>query len=376
MSQHIFDYAIIGSGIAGLTTAVRLSRETSNLILLDGADHPGGVNRPITVPTGVINNGLRHMADTPTNRAGLNFLESLLGLKVLRGSLEIPPVTFEQGQLREFLGFGDRSPDFYEQMVPYANAQRLELHLEPHAWPALLMEKFTGTFSPRSYVTKIAFAEEGASLTINGSKVIKATNVIYTGPVKSLGILLGDAMGARAKQKLSKNSYWTGLCLDLCHAQVQTESMAMHILDGTTQDEMGPCAGRFLPAMSTPQGMQQTSQWMTFLQEEVTEDSEIVGQSLKKIKRQIKRAHPTAFDGLIRERIMIAPMMAGTGDLKLNGDQTLPDLPNLWIASPSLSMEAGIGGALAQAQMVLAALQFGPLDGVPAAAWVEAKAGV
>lgn len=361
MSQHVFDYAIIGSGLSGLATAVRLSRETHNVVLLEGADVAGGVNRPIQFPTGVINNGIRSLADTALNREALLFLEDLLGLKILRGSHEAPPVTFSEGQLREFIGFGDSAIEFWDQLQAYTNPQRLELHLEPAMWTALLLEKFTGQFLPRSFVTRVQ-TEEGraVALTINGSKTIKTHNVIYAGPIKGLTTLLPqDTLGARARQKLAKNLYWTGVCLDLCHAKQISESESVHILNGTTQDEFGPCAGRFLPPAQTDNGVLQTSQWITFLDEEVTEDSEIVATALKKIKRQLKRAYPEALDGLIRERIMVAPMIGGNGELKLNGDQSLPEIPNLWIASAALSPESGVTGALLQSRLVLASLGFG-----------------
>lgn len=369
MSQHIYDYVIVGSGLAGLACAVRLSRETNNIALLDGQDQIGGVNRPIPFPTGIVNNGLRHLPRNELNEKALLFLEDLLGLKVIAGHANEPPLTFEDGRLREFVGFGDNPPEFYDQLRPFMNPDRLELHLEPYAWPQLLADRFQGQFLPRSYVTRL-HVEEGKvhQITVNGAKTIRAANVIYAGPVKSLAILLPpDAISARARQKLAKNKYWTALCLDLCHAKPQTESTAIHFLNGTTQDEIGPCTGRFLPAAETANGVQQTSQWMTFLDEEVTEDSEIVGTALKKMKRQIKRAYPEALEGLVRERIMIAPTIAG-GELKLRADQSLPEAENLWIASAQLSPENGVAGALLQAHLVLAAMGFGDLAASPAEA--------
>lgn len=374
MSQHVFDYAIVGSGLSGLACAVRLSQETSNIVLLDGMEQIGGMNRPISFPTGMMNNGLRFVPDTDLNRRALLFLEDLLGLKILAGSQHQPPVTYEEGRLKEFVGFGDQPPEFYDQLRPFMVSEALNLHIEPYAWPQLLFEKFKGQFLPRSYVTRFQIENgEVSQITINGAKTIRATNVIYTGPLKSLAILLPpEAISARARQKIAKNTYWTGLCLDLCHAKPVTESRAIHLLNGTTQDDIGPCAGRFLPAVETDQGLMQTSQWMTFIDEEVTEDSEVVGASLKKIKKQIKRAYPEALEGLVRERIMIAPTLSG-GELKLHADQSLPEAKNLWIASAALSPEKGIASALLQSHLVLAALGFANAEMSPQPAQMEAR---
>lgn len=134
----------------------------------------------------------------------------------------------------------------------------------------------------------------------------------------------------------------------------------MHVLNGTTQDEIGPCVGRFLPAVDVDGIRMQTSQWMTFIEHEVTEDSEVVGTALKKIKRQVKRAYPEALEGLKQERIFVTPILAGNGDIKLNGNGTLPGLENLWIGSATVHEQRNLVGALLQAEMVVASLGFSP----------------
>jgi len=83
-----------------------------------------------------------------------------------------------------------------------------------------------------------------------------------------------------------------------------------------------------------------------------------VGLSLKKMKRQIKRAYPEAFEGLKLERIFIAPMIAGNGDLKLHANQTLPTLQNLWVASSPINIQKNLVGALLQAELVVSSLGF------------------
>lgn len=358
MSQHTFDYAIVGAGLTGLSLAAALSRETNNIVLLDGADSYGGLTRPIQFPSGTIDNGLRHIPATDLNQLALEHLESLLGLKLVKGVTDSPPITFEDGSLRPFVGFGDRSPEFYDQIAPLLNSRFFELHLAPRDWPALLMEKFTGQFMPRSHVTRVNVEGDLVThLTINGAKSVRAGQVIYTGAIKPLSVILGDLLNPRQKQKLSKNSYWTAVCLDLCHARQVTGDPSLHVLNGTTADDIGPCVGRFVTSVEDGP---QASQWMTFLDEEVTEESEIVAHALKKIKRQIKRAYPDALEGLVRERILLAPMVSGTGDLKLNADQSFPGVGNLWIASAALSHTKGTAAALLQSRMLLASLGFAP----------------
>lgn len=375
MSQHTFDYAIVGAGLTGLSLAASLSRETKNIVLLDGAETFGGLTRPINFPTGMMDNGLRHIPATDLNEIALEHLESILGLKLMKSVIDAPPVTFEDGSLKPFVGFGDRSPEFYDQIAPLLNPRRFELHLEPREWPTLLMEKFTGQFMPRSHVTRVNVENDSVThLTINGAKSIKASQVIYTGPVKPLAVILGDLLNARQKQKLSKNSYWTAVCLDLCHSKLVSEEISLHVLNGTTVDELGPCVGKFLPTAETADGVRQSSQWMTFLDEEVTEESEIVAHALKKIKRQIKRAYPEALDNLVRERILLAPMVSGNGDLKLNADQSYPGVQNLWIGSAALSKTKGTAAALLQSRLLLASLGFAQVPQILTEEILEANA--
>lgn len=357
---HIYDYAIIGSGLTGLSIATALSRETKNIALIEGADVPFGANKKVHFPTGTINNGLRFIPDSVLAEKALGFLENVLNTKLITDVSEKAPVTYESGGFKTFLGFGDNPPPFYEELAYFTSSKHLDLALEPYQWTQLLFEKFEGEFLPRSYVTKIH--QEGSTIThvtINGSKTLHARNFIFAGTVRDLGILLPeDAISVRARSKLLKNTYWTALCLDICHSKPVTDSTAVHVLNGTTQDEIGPCVGRFLPAIEIGSEKLQVSQWMTFIEQEVTEDSEVVGMTLKKIKRQIKRAYSEALDGVKSERIFVAPYIAGNGDIKLNANFTIPNLENLWIASATVNEQKNLVGALLQAETVVASLGF------------------
>lgn len=358
---HIFDYAIIGSGLTGLSIAAALSRETKNIALIEAADHPYGANKKVQFPTGPINNGLRFLPDSVLAESAIKFLENLIGKTIIADTSEEAPVTYESGNFKTFLGFGDNPPAFYEELSYFTSSKRIELAIQPFEWTQNLFEQFKGDFLPRSYVTKFHQDDEKVThVTINGSKTLYAHNFIFAGSVKDLGVLLPeDSISMRARTKLSKNTYWTALCLDICHGNVISESTAMHVLNGTTQDEIGPCVGHFLSPAQTENGtLAQTSQWMTFIEQEVTEDSEVVGLTLKKIKRQLKRAYPEALENILLERIFVASIIAGNGDIKLNANMTLPELKNLWIASSTVNEQKNLVGALLQAKTILASLGF------------------
>lgn len=354
---QVYDYIVIGSDLGSLALACALSENTKNVALIDGQDFAGSDCKAVSFPTGMISNGLHYTPDSDLAKKAVSFLEGLIGQPVLGPLREVPPVTFEQGQIKEFLGFGDNTPEFYEEIKFFTTPQQRELLIPSHQWAQLLVQKFQGDFLPRSYVTKFELeGDKVIGVTVNGAKSIKGLNFIYSGPIKALSRLLpNEALNQKARSKLAKNSFWSALFMDLCHSQPVTDSTAVHILNGTTADEIGPCAGQFLPA--TAEGLQ-VSQWITFVEDETEDESELVSQALKKMKRQIKRAYPSALDGLKSERLRWAPQISGQTDLKLSGQQTLGDLENLWIGSSAVHNQKFWIGSLLQAQLVLAAMGF------------------
>lgn len=362
MSQT-YDYAVIGSGLSGLLIANILSQETSNVALIEALDHPGGFNHSVSLPTGAIDNGLRFLPYTPMAESNLLFLENVLGLKIIKGIEEHAPVTYESGQFKSFLGFGDNPPEYYEDLRYFTHPQRFQLNLPIYKWAGLLFENFKGEFLPRSHVTQFVFEDKQLTqIKINGAKTIKALNFIYCGPIKSLLHLLPEAqLPAKVRQKLSKVSFGTAIGLDICHSQKITDSQAMHILTGSGQEDSGTYVGYFLPTNEEHPG-KQVSQWLTFLNEENSEDMEVVGQALKKMKRQIKRAYPTALDSIIQERIMVAPNITGQADLKLKENFTFAEIPNLWLGSSTVNLHKNLIGTLSQAQNILAALGAGAVQ--------------
>ncbi len=143
------------------------------------------------------------------------------------------------------------------------------------------------------------------------------------------------------------------------HKEVVSESTHTHLLNGTTEDEVGPCVGQFLaPTANMP--APQISQWISFVGHEDAEASENIGNTLKKMKRQIKRAVPGAMEKIAFERILIAPSIGGSGGLLPTGHQTLPGLENLWLASSTLHAQKNLLGCLLQAELVCSAMACHP----------------
>lgn len=363
-NQNIYDFVIVGAGLSGLLIATAISRQTKNVLLIDQGDSFGGHTRAVETPIGFFNNGLRFLPDTDLSKKSIEFLENLLEINLNSESIDNSAMTFEAGGMKPFVGFGENPPPFYEELSYFLSLKRLKLLLEPHEWTQVLFNNFKGEFLPRSYVTKFhGQDEEIQSLTINGQKNIFAHNFIFCGAIKDLQVLLPqEGLSSRARQKMSKSKFWTAICLDILHSKKITENLHLHVLNGTTQDEVGPCVGLFQPATDIDDQTVQYSQWISFIDNEDSEDTELVGHSLKKIKRQIKRAYPDALDEIKFERILVAPSIGGNGELKLNSNQTLPTFKNFWVASGTMNSQKNILGSLLQAELVLGSLGFNPIE--------------
>ncbi|MEQ1721538.1 MAG: FAD/NAD(P)-binding protein [Pseudobdellovibrio sp.] len=360
--MHIYDYIIIGSGLTGLTIAKKISQETDNVLILEAQEFTGGTNHPAKLNNQNINSGLRFFPASDAANKALSFLEQLLGQDLKTTTAENNIETYEASGFKKFIGFGEKSPEFYEQLSYFLNKEEQLLSQNPYQWTQLLAEQLNDKIQTKSIVTRFGFEaldSENPRLThviVNGNKQVYAHNFIFAGPAKELGLLIpDDVMNVRAKAKLKKSTAWQGVCVDLFHT-AQIEKTNQFLLNGTTDDELGPCIGRFL----APVEGGQISQWMSFIDSESAEDTENIALVLKKIKRQIKRAFPEVGESIKKERISVSPVLSGA-DLKLNANGTFPKVANLWIGSSQVSACQNLLGSLMQAQFVLSSLGFIPI---------------
>ncbi len=359
MNTHIYDYIIIGSGLTGLTIAKKISQETENILVLEAQDFVGGSNRAVQLNGQTINNGLRFFPATEMSEKSIRFFENLMDQKIVGEIVDNRPEFYEASGFKQFVGFGDKSPEFYDQLSYFLAQKEFPIQTQTYDWIQSLQSSLQDKIQMKSIVTKFGFETLETNeptlthVVVNGSKQVYGRNFIFSGPVKDLGLMLPDeVLNPRAKAKLKKSKSWQAVCVDLFHTAT-VDKNNLFILNGTTDDEIGPCVGRFI---SSDEG--QISQWVSFIDAELAEDTEMIGHVLKKMKRQIKRAFPEVGDSIKKERIFVTPALSGS-EIKLTASSTVPKVKNLWIASPQVSHSANLLGSLLQAQLVLAATGFG-----------------
>ena len=185
--MHIYDYIIIGSGLTGLTIAKKISEETENILVLEAQDILGGDNRPVQFAQNTINSGLRFFPATQASEKALNFLETLLGeQKVKASTVENSVETYEASGFKKFLGFGEKSPEFYDQLSYFLATEEQALTSQPYQWVQTLAASLGDKIQNRSIVTRFGFEgldSEKPKLThviVNGTKQIYAQKVATT----------------------------------------------------------------------------------------------------------------------------------------------------------------------------------------------------
>ncbi len=355
--DHIYDVVVVGAGLSGLATAASLIKKGIDVCVLESTEFAGGHSRLVYSPLGLVDNGIKFFPDTQASASALEFLNSLMSTPVEFGSIENGPITYQNGDLKPFVGFGKEAPDFHRELAYFLEPRRLELSRSLGQMVADLGAIVGERLYPGSIVTKYqGTSGQIQSVMVNGQKQINGREFVHAISPKFLSNLLTDEiLSAPAKQKIAKADYWTILGLDIFHRGVISEHSELHLLNGTTQDELGPCVGLFHPAIPSDKvngELLQHSQWMTFVDQESSEDPEIIGAVLKKIKRQIKRAYPEALDKMFSERILVAPLMEAELDLKYDKRGAFSGINNLWLAHGTASGEKNIVASINQSRLV------------------------
>lgn len=326
-----YDSIVIGGGLSGLLVAHQLEETGRKVALIDAFDVLGGSSRSLKTLLGETDHGFPFLPSSNEADQSLEWLSSVLQNPIESTLLDAPPVTFDEGRFQPFVGFGEKATEAGREWEYYLRPKFYTLNSNPKDWVKTLAETFTGDVFLQSHITNMT-VEDGfiVNITVNGTRQFSADQVVFAAHPQQLARLLPDsALTARTRQKMLKGPYFTAIYLDLIHKGQVTDNKAVHLLRGANEE---PCVGQFLATSELGGETVQHSKWMTLIPADLTEDAELAAHALKMIKRQIKRAYPTALDGQKYERISVSPASHGHLDIELENGQ-LPKLPNLWICS-------------------------------------------
>jgi len=352
-----YQYAVIGAGLSGLIIATKLSQQFEKVILIDSRDLPGGLCHHLDSEHFMI-------PENENAQSAIDFLNQEFNCGISTSVIENKPQIFHDGKWRPFLGWGaSAQPPYYDEVLYYLSPNRFALESNPAQWVDQIFKNYNGEFLPRHFITQIVKekadpGERGITgIILNGGKKLKADHYIYCGPIKLLDTLCSEEniLPPRIRQKIAKHKSWTSISLTLFHKQPIFDSQEVLMLSSyeKKENEAHVFLGQF--SKKTVDGNQSFySQWICFIDIEVSEDSEITGNLIRRMKRQIKKAFPTIFEATIKEKILVSPSSHGHLELKLKENQTIPELPNLWLGSSQISPYAkNMVGSIQQAKMVL-----------------------
>ena len=352
-----FDTLIVGGGLSGLLSAHVLEATGRNVLLIESMETLGGSSRIGQTKAGPVDHGLKIFPATPETHAALDWLETVIDEKIERTEIDAAPVTYDDGKFKPYVGFGSATVETASEVEAYAVEKRLLLSSTPKDWVQKLAQTYTGALMTQSYATKFIVDDTFIIETLlNGTKRICAQEVVFAAPPQQLPELLGDGtLPARVRQKLNKGDFWTSVNLDIVHGHTVTDSQAVHVLKGANEE---PTIGVFHAPQAD--GLQ-VSQWLTLIPRDQVDEEELVAGALKQIKRQVKRAYESAFDGLVQERILVVPGSHGSLVGQFDPAGRLPKIDNLWIVSALFSSHRNTVGAILETQRILGELGPAPI---------------
>ncbi len=346
MSAKKYDVIVIGSGLTGTLAAHLAHRAGQKVLLLEARDILGGAVRRIQTDAGPLPSSLEYFPATETAHLQIQKLSELLNEQILDQEEETRPLTYDEGDFKSFVGFGDRKNPSVEELSFYNSPRRLKLLSGPDQWLEKLVQMGVGDVQTLSEVTSFEVVDHNVvSVTINAANSYVAKKVIFAAPPKHLDALFKqEDLNPKTRSRIAKAQVWTSVGLHLHHPALQTQEMGLHFLMGSSE-EFEPCVGRFFTAEENGQ----KSCWISLIPQERSEDIEFIADTIKYMKRQIKRAYPNAFEKLSNEKIVVATESHGHMQLQLKEPSNFAEVKNFFVASPLVVESRGLVGALEQA---------------------------
>ncbi len=335
-----YDCIVLGADLEGLLIAYGLEKRGFSVALIDSRDQAGGTTRfcnKNTLP--LQNKTLEH----------LKWLEKFLNKEILGEQQELPPLTLDKDRILPFLGFAGNPPSFYAELKPHLEKKITHLKLTPQDWINTLTKEFKGDFFPNSHLTKIETqAQQIQGIHVNGHLFYTAKNYFSCLPLKKLvQTLSSDSLKPRSLQKIMKTPLWGTLHWNVKHSEPIYDGQNTFIMPiSEKNDTTGVVWGHFLDP--------HTSSWTTFYPS--NENHEVAGNTVKKIKKQVKRLFPEALKTIIDDKLLFIEDTSPLEGLNSEENQVLKEGLSLFLASPQLSAYRGVEGAIERAQIALSSL--------------------
>ncbi len=290
-----YDHVIIGYNFASLMFARELAIKNQSFCLLD-AQHIGN-----TAFKMIPSLDKKVFTRLPMNSLiDESKLSPLVGLWGEMSAASGPPLIFDKGQFKSFMGFGDHKVDSMDAVSYFCQVQYARFHRTPEeAWSsaeALVQEHL---FLDQE-ITDISYhTGKVENVTLNGKTIVSGESFHFFDRLPFLFEKIGPEVKKLASQ-MGKLKWFSSVSLIIHHLNPPAtfETDQLYLLKGAKEQACLGVFSRF--------GDEVISRWESYLPAELTVDPETTGMTLREIKKQVRRAfYQENTDSSDPEHIMI-----------------------------------------------------------------------
>ena len=275
--QRQYDHVIVGYNLSSLALASQLAQKQESFCILDSRHRGSHGVKWIPSMDG------RVATRVPFNPVFENeeMASFPLGDMVEQ---EGPPLTFEKGEFKSFLGFGEHKVVAQEAILPFCHPRSHKSQKPVEYFWNQALEKVESQLFLDQQITHMEFqADQLTRISLNGSQALEASQFSFFQQFPLVFEKLGQVLKKEAS-RFAKSQWFSSVNL-VIHHQDEPELFELDQLYLLMGSKNQACLGQF----SQVDG-HLISRWETFLPAELTPNSEATGMALKEIKKQVKRA--------------------------------------------------------------------------------------
>jgi phytoene dehydrogenase-like protein len=329
------DSIIIGGGLTGLLLARQLHHAGQSVMLLEARETLGGCYRRYSQAVPYASPSFDFF---PATHEALDLIDWVRVMSPVPMQVKVQdhfPQVFDEGKWRPFAGFGETSFLSAGELSVFSHAHEVVIAPGLEQMVRGLVEQLPIVAHTLSEVTQ--FKVKGGmveEVVVNGDKSYRASRFIFTPhPALINNLISGEELAGKHRTRLARMQSWTAVMLTLQHTSPLADDNAIRIFIHNVK-EFEPVVGRIF---------HDWSKWITLVPSDREAEHEFVGQCIRHIKRQLKRAWPTILENQVEERIYVFANAVGQHSLKAKENHRFPEISNLYLANHTL---ASIGGSL------------------------------